>query len=281
MQRLLLDDRIIAVQPALIRALDGRAAEAIVLQQLHYWLPHARSEHDGHRWVYNTYEQWADQTGLSPSQAKRAMGRLEARGLVVVSQPAGQDRTRWYRIDYDHEILAGDEPVPSVGRERPLQQTDPSDDSGSTETTQETTHKTSLSAVPSDPPNDWSQEVVELTREFAQAVRANGFPLPGKGTKAADGWLREFDRLLRIGPPGDTGGQPPPTVEEIRTVMAYAMSDVRDGSGFPGWGAVIRSAGKFREQYPRLALEARRTRRSGAALAEGYEAAAERLRSRR
>lgn len=141
-----------------------------------------------------------------------------------------------------------------------------------------------MSAVPADPVDDplarWSPEVMELTREFAVAVRGNGFPLPGKGTKAADNWLREFDRLLRIGPPGDTGDQPPPTVDEIRTVIDYAMSDLRDGPGFPGWGAVIRSAGKFREQYPRLALEARRTRRSGASLAAGYADAAERLRSR-
>ena len=34
--------------------------EAIVLQQLKYWLNETESgvEHDGRRWVYNTMEQW-------------------------------------------------------------------------------------------------------------------------------------------------------------------------------------------------------------------------------
>lgn len=37
--------------------------EAIVLQQLHYWLNETNSgtEHGGIRWVYNTTEQWLEQ----------------------------------------------------------------------------------------------------------------------------------------------------------------------------------------------------------------------------
>lgn len=37
--------------------------EAIVLQQLHYWISETDSgiEHEGRRWVYNTLEQWQKQ----------------------------------------------------------------------------------------------------------------------------------------------------------------------------------------------------------------------------
>ena len=45
--------------------------EAIVLQQLHYWLNETNSgtEHGGIRWVLNTTEQWLEQcfrSGQSP-----------------------------------------------------------------------------------------------------------------------------------------------------------------------------------------------------------------------
>lgn len=128
---------------------------------------------------------------------------------------------------------------------------------------------------------EWPGQVRELTRDFARYVQGNGHPLPSRGTKAAQGWYREIDRLLRLGPPGDTGDRPPPTAEEVRTVMAHALTDIRDGPGFPGWGAVIRSPGKFRQQYSRLAIEARRNGRSGGQLAAGYAEAAERLRGRK
>ena len=49
--------------------------EAIVLQQLHYWLRDTNSgmECDGVRWIYNTTEQWLEQFPFwSESTLKRA-----------------------------------------------------------------------------------------------------------------------------------------------------------------------------------------------------------------
>lgn len=137
----------------------------------------------------------------------------------------------------------------------------------------------STSVVPTDddPLAEWSTEVREITSEFARMVRANGHPLPAKGSKAATGWLREMDRLLRLGPPGDTGDDPPPPVDEIRAVMTWALTV----SDF--WPPNIRSVPKFREQYTRLRGQASRQNGQngrGAQLADGYAAAAERLRSR-
>ena len=46
--------------------------EAIVLQQLHYWLRDTNSgmECDGVRWIYNTTEQWLEQFPLLNSYAR-------------------------------------------------------------------------------------------------------------------------------------------------------------------------------------------------------------------
>lgn len=110
-----------------------------------------------------------------------------------------------------------------------------------------------------DPYAKWDPDIRALVNEFAQLVVDNGHPLPGRGTKAADAWFAEMERLVRLGPPGDTAGAPAPSVEEVRAVMHYALTDLRDEpGGFPGWGAVIRSVSKFRAQFSRLRLEARR-----------------------
>ena len=126
------------------------------------------------------------------------------------------------------------------------------------------------------PEPEWSPEVVALTREFAGYVKANEHKLPAKGSKAATGWLREMDRLIRIGPPGD--GQDPTDPAEVREVMRWALAV----STF--WPANIRSVPKFREQYTTLRAQARRDVRGptkGSDLAARYADAAENLRSRR
>lgn len=109
--RLLIDERCVMVQPSLVRAL-GRMSDAALLQQLHYWMPHARAEHDGHRWVYKTAEQWSEETGLSTHQVYRAFTRLETLGLVVACKPDAKtwNHQKWYRIVYDHEVLSPAKP---------------------------------------------------------------------------------------------------------------------------------------------------------------------------
>ncbi len=61
--------------------------EAIVLQQLHYWLRDTGSgmECDGVRWIYNTTEQWLEQFPFwSESTLKRAFASLKALGLFAL-----------------------------------------------------------------------------------------------------------------------------------------------------------------------------------------------------
>ena len=79
--------------------------EAIILQQLNYWIEATESgvEHDGRRWVYNTQEQWREQFPFwSVDTVKRAFASLKKQRLILVKQLAKQkhDRTNYYAIDH-------------------------------------------------------------------------------------------------------------------------------------------------------------------------------------
>ena len=100
---MLLDQRPLVLLPTLA-AMVGTDA-AIILQQLHYYLadPDSGKEHDGERWIFNTYEGWQehDFPHLSTKQIQRIFLRLEKRGLVASCQPEGRkNRKKYYRIDY-------------------------------------------------------------------------------------------------------------------------------------------------------------------------------------
>ena len=81
--------------------------EAIVLQQIHYWIINKKKNQqdyiDGHYWVYNTYEQWHSQFPFfSISTLRRTFKSLENSGLLLTANynKAGFDKTKWYAIDY-------------------------------------------------------------------------------------------------------------------------------------------------------------------------------------
>lgn len=78
--------------------------EAIVLQQLHYWLKKSRNEHDGRKWVYNTLGEWQAQFPFwSEDVLQRTMKSLVKQGVAIVHKfnKENWDRTNWYSIDYD------------------------------------------------------------------------------------------------------------------------------------------------------------------------------------
>ena len=83
--------------------------EAIVLNQLHYWIEKNKKSgnnyYDGRYWVYNTYEKWQkeDFEYWSIDTVKRTFGKLEKSGLVISSNYNKMqiDRTKWYTIDYE------------------------------------------------------------------------------------------------------------------------------------------------------------------------------------
>jgi len=82
--------------------------EAIVLQQVHYWLELNKKEgknfHKGRYWTYNTYEEWHEQFPFwSKETIKRVFKRLRDMKLIIVDRfnVYQMDRTLWYTIDYD------------------------------------------------------------------------------------------------------------------------------------------------------------------------------------
>jgi len=95
----------IQLHPEMIKKL-GSATQAICLQQLYYWLERSENEYNGNKWVYNTYEEWSENIGLTPKQIRSAMNALEELGIVITCQPKAYDRTKWYSIDYSHGIWA-------------------------------------------------------------------------------------------------------------------------------------------------------------------------------
>nr|WP_322560014.1 hypothetical protein [uncultured Escherichia sp.] len=94
--------------------------EAIVLQQLHYWLRDTNSgmECDGVRWIYNTTEQWLEQFPFwSESTLKRAFASLKTLGLLRCEKlnKSKRDMTNFYTINYGSELLDGGKLNESIG----------------------------------------------------------------------------------------------------------------------------------------------------------------------
>lgn len=79
--------------------------EAIVLQQLNYWLNGKSAKFiDGRYWIYNSYKQWQKDNFpfWSLATVRRAIESCEKQGLVITANynRAGFDKTKWYSIDY-------------------------------------------------------------------------------------------------------------------------------------------------------------------------------------
>lgn len=103
---LLLDEHPLQVMPTLATLIGLN--EAIILQQVHYWLKHKEKTGqdyiDGHYWVYNTYDQWQEQFPFwSIMTIRRTMTKLENKGLLIAGNynRAGFDKTKWYTINYN------------------------------------------------------------------------------------------------------------------------------------------------------------------------------------
>lgn len=85
--------------------------EAIVLQQLNYWISDstAGEEFDGRKWVYNTFEEWQRDNFpfWSVDTVKRTFTKLKKLGLVKVKQlrASKHDHTNFYTIDYENPLL--------------------------------------------------------------------------------------------------------------------------------------------------------------------------------
>ncbi|GET11643.1 hypothetical protein SN811_01430 [Ligilactobacillus agilis] len=110
MSNLLFDERPLVIQPTLAKLL-GSLDEAVILQQIHYWLEKKTNIKDGRSWVYNSMTDWQKQfPWLSLKTVKRKFKSLEDKGLLITANYNQYkfDRTKWYSIDYQNLLKLAD-----------------------------------------------------------------------------------------------------------------------------------------------------------------------------
>lgn len=79
--------------------------EALLLQQLHYWLKanEQNPDHiwDGHVWAWNSLSDWAKEVPVGGEKTiSRLFDHLVEMGLVLAGQYGGHDRRKSYTIVY-------------------------------------------------------------------------------------------------------------------------------------------------------------------------------------
>ena len=102
MSKLLIHENPIMILPSLAQKIGLN--EAVMLQQIHYWLVTSHHVKEGRKWVYNTYRDWQLQMPFwSESTIKRSIKSLEEQGYLLSANfnRLKMDKTKWYSIDYE------------------------------------------------------------------------------------------------------------------------------------------------------------------------------------
>ena len=101
MSKLLVNENPLVLLPSL--AVKLGLNQAIVIQQIHYWLQTSKTKINDKKWVYNTIDEWHEQFPFfSKSTLERAISSLVKDGFLIVEKLSGNksDRTNYYTIDY-------------------------------------------------------------------------------------------------------------------------------------------------------------------------------------
>jgi len=122
MSKLLIEEYPLVVLPTLAKTIGLN--EAIVLQQMQYWINISKHEHDGKKWVYNSYPEWQKQfPWWCERTIKSIILNLEKMGVVESANYNTMkiDRTKWYTINKDKldELLENGIPNPTIGNGLP------------------------------------------------------------------------------------------------------------------------------------------------------------------
>lgn len=102
MSSLLINENPLQVLPTLACAIGLN--EAVIVQQIHYWMKNSQHFYDGRRWIYNSVANWQKQFPFwSEATIKRALGSLENQGVIVSGNynRDPRDRSKWYSISYE------------------------------------------------------------------------------------------------------------------------------------------------------------------------------------
>lgn len=169
---LIFDSHPLVVNPDL--AVEIGLNEAIILQQIHYWVSNKASgiEKNGVRWIYNTHEQWQKQFPfLSQATIKRCLNKLRKLGLISVQQfnKSRHDWTNFYSVNYDQIQQLSVIQSSRSNCSHPSDQIDPIFTETTTETTTENTTQPSTTSKMSCPcPTD---EILSLWKKVLPEKR--------------------------------------------------------------------------------------------------------------
>lgn len=161
--RLLLDEEPLVILPSLAAAVGLN--ESIILQQLHYWLERSNHIYEGHKWVYNTYEEWREQFPFwSESTIRRIITKLEKQGFIITGNfnRSKIDKTKWYRINYEKLTQLQDEQSTAQSDTSTVQNEQSTDeiDSPSAQNEQSTC-------------SNWTDDLLNLTRPIPEITTEN------------------------------------------------------------------------------------------------------------
>lgn len=101
MSRLLINEPPLQVLPSLAREIGLN--EAIMLQQMHYWLIKSSHEFEGVKWFYKTLEDWQTEFPFwSTMTIRRTLTNLEKQKVIRIGNFNKKkfDKTKWYTIEY-------------------------------------------------------------------------------------------------------------------------------------------------------------------------------------
>ncbi len=165
--KLLVNEPPLLVLPTLARLLG--IEQAIILQQVQYWISTSKHEAEGEVWIYNSYRQWAEQfPWLSARAVRHHIGLLTTAGILVVGifNKDARDHTRWYRIDYEalDAILSATVDGVTDSSQGVTKEVPPSDESCHVDVTETvsalpetTTENTPENTIDDDRPNEFTE----------------------------------------------------------------------------------------------------------------------------
>ena len=183
MSKLLIEENPLILLPGLAKEIGLH--EAIIIQQLHYWIDHKGPDgrrygavKDDKRWIRNTVSDWQKTNFcfLSDSQIYRAIQSLEEKELISSRKDlnkTGYDRTKWYTINYailrQREMEITPARNPSDASEETIPET-------TTETNRELTGENTADLVLVEKPGKPEPTYHDIGDEFGENGNGSGRP---------------------------------------------------------------------------------------------------------
>lgn len=243
---LLINEPPLQVLPSLAKQIGLN--DAIILQQMHYWIIRSEHYHDGRRWIYNSVRAWVEQFPFwSAKTIQRTIDRLVDNEYVYEGNynKLAMDQTKWYSINYEKLNACND----AFGQNDQMQldkmdvsnrsdcpiangQNDQTNTREYTENTQEKNNCRKQAF-------DENSPVTKIVNFFVDEIRKNRPDFKGHSKS----WFTDMDRILRL------DNRDP---KEVCRIIRFAQTD-------DFWKANILSPKKLRQHYDALAIKLQQT----------------------